>query len=236
MILKTAMINDGFDFYKEHPKTCAKDDYWRQVKRTVNGKPVSQEQIDLIVNAVRQGLDLQTLDRLLEICCGNGALSSILFEYCNGGTGVDFSEYLISIAKEVFAKKGTTSYHLGDALEFCAKTHDTTFTKAVCYGSFSYLEFERSENLLKVLFNRFPSLSKVFIGNCPDKDKIDNFYTEQQYVKGIESRPDSPIGIWRTRQEFVELGESCGWGVTISSMPDEYYAASYRYDVVLARD
>src|SRR5262245_10350175 len=67
--------NSGYVF-KNHPQTCDPDDYWGQVKRTVGGQPVSQEQIDLIVAAVKRGLQLGPEDTLLDICCGNGALTT----------------------------------------------------------------------------------------------------------------------------------------------------------------
>ena len=43
--------------YDEHAKSCAPDDFWSQVKRTVAGKPVDDAQIDMIVEGVRNGLD-----------------------------------------------------------------------------------------------------------------------------------------------------------------------------------
>lgn len=79
------MSQRKYAFYKEHPKTCARDDFWSQVKRTVNGKPVSQDQIEMIVDAVISGLSLGMDDRLLDLCCGNGALTRYFFARCSGG-------------------------------------------------------------------------------------------------------------------------------------------------------
>jgi hypothetical protein len=47
--------------YKELPKLCEPDDFLGQVKRTVNGKPVSQEQIDIIIAAITNGLKLKKM-------------------------------------------------------------------------------------------------------------------------------------------------------------------------------
>ena len=107
------------NFYKEHPKTCSPDDFWGQVKRTVNGTPVTQDQIDMIVDAVIKQLHLDLEDTLLDLCCGNGALSTLFFKYCKGGLGVDFSEYLISIANRNFALPPDQTYILQDAIAFC---------------------------------------------------------------------------------------------------------------------
>ena len=111
------MTNDKFSFYKEHPKTCDADDFWGQVKRTVNGEPVSQEQIDMIIDAVVLGLELSEKDTLLDLCCGNGALSTLFFDRCQGGIGIDFSEYLVGIANDNFAKNGSREFFLGDVVD-----------------------------------------------------------------------------------------------------------------------
>ena len=54
----------GDYIHKEYPKTCRPDDFWGQVKRTVHGKPVSQDQIDMIIYAIRNGLSLSHEDIL----------------------------------------------------------------------------------------------------------------------------------------------------------------------------
>ena len=231
------MNKEKFSFYKEHPKTCAPDDFWGQVKRTVNGVPVSQDQIDMIVDAVAVGLELNKEDTLLDLCCGNGALSTLFFNFCNGGLGIDFSKHLISVAVENFIDSPVVNYELHDVVDFCKNSAGLDkFSKVVCYGSFSYLEQDRAEELLRLLKSNFPNLRRIFIGNCPDKDLLSDFFTRQKVVQGIESDPDSPIGIWRTQDDFILLAKRCGWQASIHKMPREYYASHYRYDVVLSHE
>lgn len=230
------MSKERFSFYKEHPKSCKPDDFWGQVKRTVNGVPVSQEQIDMIVDAVVEGLELNEKDTLLDLCCGNGALSALLFRHCKGGLGVDFSEYLISVANANFAAPPNQAYLLQDVVEYCR--HPETphiYSKALCYGSFPFIEHDRAESMLALLNRNFQNLERVFIGNCPDKELLPEFYGDRPIEPGVENDPDSPIGIWRTQEEFVALAQRCGWQATIHKMPGRYYAAHYRYDVILRR-
>ncbi len=228
------MNKEKFSFYKDHPKTCDPEDFWGQVKRTVNGTPVSQDQIDMIVDAVIVGLRLNRDDTLLDLCCGNGALSTLLFKHCKGGLGVDFSEYLISIANKYFAAPPVQTYILQDVVKFCEDPIiPDKFTKLVCYGSFPYIEHDRAEAMLCLLGCNFPNLDRIFIGNCPDKDLLAVFYGDRVFVPEIENDPDSPIGIWRTQEEFVSLAKNSGWHATFHKMPSQYYAAYYRYDVVL---
>lgn len=230
------MTNDKFSFYKEHPKTCDADDFWGQVKRTVNGEPVSQEQIDMIIDAVVLGLELSEKDTLLDLCCGNGALSTLFFDRCQGGIGIDFSEYLVGIANDNFAKNGSREFFLGDVVDVSSSVAEPErYTKAVCYGSFPYLEIDRAELLLTTLHERYPKLSHVFIGNCPDKSLAAEFFGDREYSAELLLDPSSAIGVWRTVDEFVSLASACGWQVVIQKMPSDYYAAHYRYDVILKK-
>ena len=230
------MSNDKFSFYKEHPKTCEADDFWGQVKRTVNGKPVSQDQIDMIVTAVVKGLALNDQDTLLDLCCGNGALSTLLFDHCRGGIGIDFSKHLIEIANKNFAKIGSRMFYLDDVVDACSSISEPErFTKAVCYGSFPYLEAGRAELLLSTLNIRYPKLSRVFIGNCPDKKLAADFFGDREYSENLLSDPSSAIGVWRTFDEFIALAATCGWQAEVRKMPSNYYAAHYRYDIILIK-
>ena len=223
--------------YRDHPQTCAPDDFWGQVKRTVNGKPVSQEQIDMIVAAAKQGLQLQSDDLLLDICCGNGALTTYLFAGCRGGTGVDFSEFLIDVAQKHFVQRESESFVMGDVIEFARKEDKPArVSKAMCYGSFQYLPHAAAAELLQRLHARFPGLKRIFIGNVPDRDRLHDYYREKDYVPGIENSPSTPIGIWRSEGEFEALAAAAGWKCAFSRMPPAYYGAHYRFDAVLTRD
>lgn len=224
-----------FSFYKTHPKNCAADDFWGQVKRTVNGRPVSEEQIDIIVKEVSAGLDMQNYDMLLDICCGNGALSSLFFDQCRGGLGVDFSEILIDIAQKNFMKLGH-DYLLADAFEFTrAPLQPERFTKILCYGSFAYLEAKSAKAILQNCYIKFPNALVFYIGNCPDKAHLHKFFRPENYVQGIEDDPASAIGIWRTKDEFASMAQAAGWSAEFKSMPEHFYASNYRYDVILRR-
>jgi cyclopropane fatty-acyl-phospholipid synthase-like methyltransferase len=221
-------------FYKEHPKNCDPDDFWGQVKRTVDGKPVSQEQIDMIVAAVTDGLDLGRDDVLLDLCCGNGALTTYFFQRCAGGVGVDFSEYLVEVAKRRFSARPEEHYVLGDALEYARSCPEPArFTRAVCYGAFMFLPAAGAAELLGALRRRFTSLGRLYIGNLPDKARMAGFYREGQYRPGMEDDPASPTGIWRTEEEFARLAAEQGWKASMRRMPPDFYAAHYRYDAVL---
>ncbi|MBI1731274.1 MAG: class I SAM-dependent methyltransferase [Gammaproteobacteria bacterium] len=221
-------------FYKEFPKTCAPDDFWGQVRRTVNGRPVDDHQIRMIVDAVSSGLELVQSEILLDLCCGNGALTTQIIARCRAGVGVDFSEVLIKVARSNFSKPDHEEYVLEDVNRFVAQYPDPgRFHKAMCYGSFQYLPEAEAQSVLGTLRDRFRSLRRVFIGNLPDLDRIGRFFRDAPMPEGIEIDPGSPVGIWRSQEQFARLARTCGWSVEFRQMPADYYAAHYRYDAVL---
>jgi len=223
-------------FYKQHPLTCDSNDFWGQVKRTVNGKPVPREQIQMIVDAVQDGLALGPEDHFLDLCCGNGALSTFFFAACGGGLGVDFSEPLIETAKANFEQPPNFIYQLSDVLDYANnEPQPERFTKALCYGSFQYLAKDAAEALLAVLRRRFVGLRRLYLGNLPDRQRMGEFFRPESYTPGVEDDPGSPIGVWRARHDIAQLASQTGWVAEFRIMPGDFYAAHYRFDAILRR-
>lgn len=222
-------------FYKQHPTTCAPDDYWGQVKRTVNGRPVGPEQIGMITDQVSRGLDIRDSDILLDLCCGNGALTSLFFSRCAGGLGVDFSEPLVQVAKTTFMRRPTENFILQEAVDFVRSySAPRRFTIALCYGAFSFFTLAEAETLLAVVYGRFSAVRRLFLGNLPDRTRAQAFFGER-YRTNIEDDPGSALGVWHNIEDLLAMAERCGWRAEVLRMPPAFYAAHYRYDLVLTR-
>ena len=226
-------MNDRPGHYKELAKRYGPKDYWSQVGRIVAGKPVGEDQIQLIVDSILRGLEIGEGDLLLDLCCGNGALTDRIFDRCRGGFGVDYSPPLIEVAKRDFERPGEREYRLQDVMEFLETAEVTEkFNKALCYGSLTYLSLEAAQRFLVLVRERFPKVERLMFGNLPDRTKARKFLGPL-YREGIEDDPNSAIGIWRTEEEFVALAEQTGWSCAISRQAPPFFAANYRYDAVL---
>jgi SAM-dependent methyltransferase len=222
--------------HNEHAKSRAPDDFWGQIRRTVQGEPVADDQIAMIVGAIDSALQLKSGDRLLDLACGNGALSSLLFKSIEGYQGVDFSEHLISVAKTNFEKLPEFRFLASGAAEYVrSETQPTQFNKVLCYGSFSYFSAADAVEVLRTLHDKFSAVTSVFIGNLPDKDRAVSFFKEKPLNPIEMGDHESQIGIWRTQAEFADLAAAAGWKSKFTVMPAEYYAGYYRYDVLLSR-
>lgn len=221
--------------YKYYPRTLAADDYWGQVRRTVNGQPVGEDQIQMIVDAILDALRLEQTDVVLDLACGNGALSSRLYESCAALLGVDFSEFLISVAEETFEDSPRYVYRCDDAAHYVETEADPArFTKALCYGSFSFFPPDGAETVLANLRERFTQVERVFIGNLPDRDLAHLFYAQGLPEEALLDDHTEQIGTWRSMQQMTELARRCGWEASFSTMPPGFFS-KYRYDVLLTR-
>jgi SAM-dependent methyltransferase len=226
--------------YETHARACDPQDFQGQVMRTPHGKPVGEDQVTLIVDGTLKGLDLESGDFLLDLCCGNGAITDRLFARCKGGIGVDFTPYLIEVAKANFERPPQRVFRLADALEYVETTdHPERFNKVMCYGAFQCLPESKGRSLLCLLRQRFPNVHRVFLGNLPDLDRVELFCRHgmgsEPWPHSVLKRHDTLFGIWRDEKEITELADECGWRAQISRMPPSYYSAYFRFDAILTR-
>jgi cyclopropane fatty-acyl-phospholipid synthase-like methyltransferase len=222
--------------WEEHARSCDPNDLLSQVRRTINGCPVGEDQIELIVGAVRERLDVRPDDVLLDLCCGNGAITDRILAQCRSGVGVDFSDYLISVAKREFETFGRR-YVAADVVDFCCKSPEAAFfTKVLCFGSLQYIPDDDARKLFSALDERFPNVERMLVANHLDRDRISEFVKNGKRDPDLERSHETPLGMWRTRGEFRGLLEGTSWRATFEQMPDEFYGAYYRFDAILTRD
>jgi SAM-dependent methyltransferase len=220
--------------YHEYPKTLPRTAFWAQVRRTVGGQPVPEEQIALIREQVTAKLALSTKDVLLDLACGNGALSAGL--PFGRLVGVDHSPYLVEVALEHFHEPPRTAFEVDEADHYCSTTPNAAqFTKVLCYGSFSFFSATEAGIVLDTLYRRFPNVSRAFIGNVPDRAKAHEHYAARGAEPDDLDNHETQFGIWWDKRRLTHLAECFGWRATTCTMPAKFYAASYRFDLLLTR-
>lgn len=218
--------------YIERPKQFERDDFWRQVRRTINGKPVDESQIQLIVEQIILVLCLGPSDKLLDIGCGNGALSARLEPHIGELLGIDLSEYLIEVAIEHFATSKMSFEHK-QVEDVIGQLAFRKFNKGLLYGVSSFLDDETITRLTEWFFSQ--ESAALMFGNVRDRNFAAEFYGENFDVSELDN-VGSSMGKWRTREWYEQLAVSTGTKVQFFSMPDEFYAAKYYFDVLLTKD
>ncbi len=226
-------MNDPAAVYEAHAREAHERDFWGQVRRTKHGEPFPEQQIQMIVEQCRDLLALGSDDPFIDLCCGNGALTTRVFGPEAVGTAVDVAPTLIRVAQTHFASD-RIEYLLADVVEWAeSATVDHTPTKALLYGSINFIPPDRTPRLLAAVRSRFPSVERFVIGNVADRDRLHDFFDPDAYVAGIEDDPASPIGYWWSAGDFVAMAESAGWKIDIVRMPESFTASHYRFDAVL---
>ena len=227
----------GSDYdFLVRPSTCAPDDFWGQVRRTVNGKPVGQDQIDRIVRMVREALAFKPQDVLLDMCCGNGALSQYFFPHCASFLGVDYSPPLIAIAQKNFEKAPDFLFTQEDLTAFLQnETSPARFTKALWYGSMAYFSASTVGQILSLLSTRFSNVAIVYIGSILDRALASKFYPKDVDYQSELGDHTTSIGLWWSKEELISLAETADWSVEVAKEPASAHSAHYRFDLILRR-
>ena len=91
---------DWKSYWNQFPNQFAKEEFLKQVGKTVQGHPISEAQVSTLISDFAQKLELVSDDLVLDLCCGNGLITSIIASKCKDILGVDFSAPLIEIAQE----------------------------------------------------------------------------------------------------------------------------------------
>lgn len=224
--------------HDQHARQFPRHEFWSQIRRTVNGNPVDQSQINLILNAIQTNLHIHASDCLLDIGCGNGALSSLIAKPPTQLVGIDNSEYLISIAKEFFEDKPRIIFHYNEVKQFLylqQADESLKFTKAICYGVFSYLSSDNIHDLFKQIGTKFTNISKVYIGNIPDRSRVNNFFVNSKPAELNLDSHESSIGKWWNQIDLAVLANQYEWDIHFYQMPKVFYGSMYRFDALLTR-
>ena len=219
--------------YVERPKTLASDDYWGQVRRTVQGKPFPEDQIAILRDTFKSVLQFSPRDVLLDLCCGNGALMAPFFDELGGYLGVDLSPVLIQVAQRDFQRTGSHEYRLSEVNDFLSEEKFPKRFTLCSYGSaFQYFSPDDARKALCLLRTRFTNLRKVFLCEIPNADRAAVFfYDKREYLLHDHT---SVMGRWYRGEELLALAEGCGWEAHIQDLPEAYCQAHYRFNLVLS--
>jgi hypothetical protein len=151
-----------------------------------------------------------------------------------GYVGSDISEYLIDVALRNFERRSDFTFvHCGALDHLRDETSPERFTKMLCYASAQYFSDEQFAKLLQLARQRFPSVRRLLVGNCPDRDRAKTFFQDRPYEDGDLDDSGTALGRWRTTSSFRRIAADAGWDVAISLMPPGFSGAAYRFDALL---
>ena len=228
-------MKDWQGYWNEVPKQYGETEFLKQVGKTTTGISVSNVVVNAIVSNIVEELSIGREDHILDLCCGNGLLSSNVSRQCEEVVGVDVSAVLIAVARK---------YHQPENVEyFCRSILDPTLyaqlesrriTKICVYEALQYFRTEDLRLILRLARKILPHDGLVLFGSIPDAEKLWSFYNtpdrQAEYFRRMAEGTEA-IGTWWNKQELREIAENEGFSVEILAQKRTLHTAHYRFDV-----
>lgn len=185
-----------------------------------------------LANYIVQKIDLNPNDKLLDVCCGNGALSWLLAQNVGEFTGVDLSAKQIERARQMYPE-GNWQQLAAENLGALNKRYN----KITLNFSFQYFTSNRQAMaVLRAMRLCASDDAQLLITDIPDVNFWHLYYPNTksrlrwlfQKLTGKES-----MGKFWQQQKLAELCQKAGFEAVFIQQPDHFPYAWYRFDCLL---
>jgi len=222
-------------FWVDHAQATSSDSLQHQVLRTINKQPVSDAEFQEILKDIEEKLAIDRNDVILDLCCGNGLITSYLAPKCKKIIGVDFAQDLVRQIDLV--RHPNISIVVEDIRK--VQFEQETIDKVIIYAGIQYLTEKDTISLFESVLNWMKKNGVCFIGDVPDRSRLWDFFNNDQrqgaYFDALKK--DAPlIGAWFESQWLKNLGKHVGFNkVDILAQPHHLPYSHYRFDVILRK-
>lgn len=219
------------NFWDEYTANVNSDDLYKQVLRSKNKKPQSEESILEIIHYIQNHLKLHKELSLLDICCGNGLLTSQLLPYVKEIAGVDFCQNLINTAQK---QQNPIEYFCEDAVNF--HLPDRKFDRILMTAALQHFSEAQVVNLFVMHYNNLAQNGMFLITDILDIDQKWSFFqtNEQKKAHFDAVAIEKPLmGSWFKKEWLIELAYYSGFkNAKVLVQPDSFYFSHYRFDLL----
>ncbi len=206
-----------------------------QVLRTVNKRPVDDNVFARILAHIDSVLEAGPDDAVLDLCCGNGAITTHLACHCRSVVGIDCSpDLLAQIDTDRFRN---LSLRVEDVAE--AELPGEMFTKVLFYAGVQYFSEQQIVRLFCRIAASMRSGGRFYVGDIPDVGRIWSFHNtaerETAYFDSV--RDDKPIiGTWLDPLWLSKLASHAGFeNIRVLQQPEWLPFAHYRFDMSMQK-
>jgi cyclopropane fatty-acyl-phospholipid synthase-like methyltransferase len=229
------MNNSWKEYWENHAKFSIDRDPQSQVLRTLNKTPVEDKIFKEILQDIESKMEISPNDKVLELCCGNGLITTYLASRCNRIVGVDF---IPNLAEQIDIKKNT---NISIIVEDITKVHfnSESFDKVIIYAGLQYLDYKNVITLFESVFRWLENNGLFFIGDIPDQERIWDFYNSQDrekvYFESVKNNKPI-IGTWFNAKWLEKLGVYANFNnIKVCQQPSHFPYAHFRFDMVLKK-
>lgn len=209
-----------------------------QVGRSVNGVPADDKTLNEIIVHISTLLKIQNTDNVLDVCCGNGMLTTLLADKCKTIVGVDLSEKLIAEANQKNIKLNIV-YQKANAVELDELFVENQFDKINLYFSFQYFEnIEIATKLISSLLYVLKPGGSILLGDIPDYNKKYVFYNSFEkkfrlFVQNIKGT--NTMGKFWNPSELESICKKLGASSQTLNEPTHLPYSHYRFDFLIKK-
>jgi predicted TPR repeat methyltransferase len=220
-------------FWKDYRDIPVKEngDLCIQVGKTVGNTPIRPELLSKAGRSIAKTLSLTKEDILIELCCGNGLITSEVAESAGHVFAFDFTERFISTAIEHKKSRNITYFIESAREEFSLTLKRVKSNKFLMHDALAYFSVGDLEHILSELENISGGDFLFYLTEVPDDNLKYNFYDtperREEYLKNDEY--NKGMGRWWKREEIIEISKEFNLEYNIKD--NELY--NYRMDVLL---
>ena len=200
------------------------------VSRTIDGVPISDKDWKKTLEYISNLLNIKSNDNILDLCAGNGLISTGFSDKCESILAVDYSRELLNqIDNKKFSNVET---QFSDVREIDFPKN--SFSKIIIYFAIQHFTYSEVTNMFGKLLDWLTPSGILLIGDIPDHDRLWEFFnTSERELAYFDSlKNDTPIvGTWFSSNFFVKLSLSTGFvNPRIIKQPDFLINSHYRFD------
>lgn len=190
----------------------------------------------LTVNHIIRTLKIESEDKVLDVCCGNGLITQQIAKKCKSIIGIDQSEELIAVGKHSFTEMNCV-FVLGSAFDIAEVLPEQLFDKIYLQFSLQYFDKKGDgERIIKTLLDCLSPDGKIFFGDITNADKHHVFYNSLRkkihYFKSRITGTNDMGKFWKS-SELDEICAKLGVSGTHIMQPKELPYSHYRFDYLI---
>lgn len=232
-------MTDWYRFWNRFPGQVGEQDYLAQVGHTLGGRPYNESMFGQLISGIVRALEPGSHDHLLDLCCGNGVITSRLASHCASVVGIDFSRPLLDVANRAHRPDNVTYVQMDvKDLASLRERRFPPFSRVLMYGALQHLDRKSLSPLLRDIVALSTPEARILIGGIPDLRRrsgfLDSVPTRLRYYFRLLAGRDR-IGTWwcpdRFRADCLSLGLECA----IDDGSENRPGGHYRFDALITR-
>lgn len=206
------------------------NDELSQVQRKDN------ESLQLTIDNITNHLEVNNNDNVLDVCCGNGMITSSISNKCKSIVGVDLSSELIKKAKNNYPE---ITFVKGGATELSSIYDKYQFDKIYLQFSFQYFDKKgQGEKVIKEMIQVLKPNGLLFIGDIPNHQKIWTYYNsfaKRFFYITSKLRGTNRMGKFWQKEELDTICKKLNVKGKFITQEEKLPYSHYRFDYLIQK-